>query len=463
MPEKQLHEVARAWREQYDKGRLAFERNNLDYAIALLTQVLEKEPAFYACREALRAAQFKRGGGGGLLRRIGAAPKLVQARVSLRKNPLEALHLVEEVLNSDPLNLEAHKLLAEAALAADLPQTARLSLEIVYKHAPQDREVALRLAPLLAAAGQGAKAEAILQALAAAHPHDSQIAQAVKDLAAQRTLTEGGYAALEDGKGSYRDILRNEQEAVALEQEKRDPQDPRAVEQLIAEYQTRLAREPDNPRAMRALADLYAENGQLNRALELYERLRAVESGDPALERAIAQVREKQYDQELARLDASDPEQAARAEALRRERDKFRLAAARARVDRYPNDLQLRYELGLLYFELNRLPEAIQEFQKAQNHPHLRLQALYHLGQCFARRRMYDLAVRTFENALKEKLVFDEEKKTLLYALGTALEALGRRDQAMEQFKLIYEADIGFKDVAARVDAYYAEQHSKDS
>jgi len=459
MPEKQPSEIPRALREQYDKGRLAFERNNLDYAIRLLTQVLAQEPGFYACREVLRAAQFKRGGGGGLFRKVlGATPKLMQARLALRKDPLEALPLLEEVLNADPLNLEAHKLLAEAALAADLPRTARLSLEIAYKQDPRDRNVALRLARLLAAAGEGAKAEAIISALAAAYPHDSEIAQAVKDVAANRTLTEGGYAALESGEGSYRDILKDEKQAVALEQEKRDYKDASAAQQLLAEYQARLEQEPDNLRLVRALAELYAEQNRFDEALACYQRLQTAETGDPTLERAVAQVHERRLDHLMRQLDPADPAQAARLEALRREKQEFQLAAARARVEKYPHDLQLRYELGLLYLEAGRLTEAIQEFQKAQNNPHIRIQALYHLGECFARRRMYDLAARTFENAIREKPVLDEEKKTLIYALGCALEAMGKRAEAIEQFKLIYEADIGFKDVAARVDAYYAQQ-----
>ncbi len=456
MPEKQLSEIPRALREQYEKGRLAYERNNLDYAITLLTRLLELEPGFYAAREALRAAQFKRGKAGGLFRKVlGAAPKLVQARLALRKNPLEALPLLEDVLNSDPQNLEAHKLLAEAALAADLPRTAQLSLEIAYKQAPHDRHVALPLARLLAAAGQGAKAEAIVTALAAAHPQDPEIAQAVKDVAANRTLVEGGYAALEDGQGSYRDILRDEKEAVALEQEKRDHKDASAAAQLLAEYRARLEKEPGNLRLVRALAELYAEQNRFDEALECYARLQAAETGDPTLERAIAQVRERRLDFLIAQLDPAVPEQAARREALLREKREFQLAAARARVEKYPHDLQLRYELGVLYFELGRLTEAIQEFQKAQNNPHIRIQALYHLGQCFAQRRMYDLAARTFENAIREKPLLDEEKKTLIYALGCALEAMGKKAEAIAQFKLIYEADIGFKDVAARVDAYY--------
>jgi tetratricopeptide (TPR) repeat protein len=62
------------------------------------------------------------------------------------------------------------------------------------------------------------------------------------------------------------------------------------------------------------------------------------------------------------------------------------------------------------------------------------------------------------QNALKEKLVFDDEKKDLIYNLGVMLEQMGKREEAIEQFKQIYESDIGYRDVAAKVDAYYAEQ-----
>lgn len=459
MPEKTLQEIPRAWREQYEKGRTAFDRNNLDYAVDLLTKVLEAEPGFYTCRETLRAAQHKRGRAGGLLRKVlGSAPKVMQARMALRRNPLEALKLAEEILNSDPASLEAHKVLADAALAADLPKTARLSLEIAYKQDPKDREVAMKLAPQLASSGQGVKAEAILNALAAAHPQDPEVARMAKDIAASRTMHEGGYAALEGGGGSYRDILRNEQEAVTLEQEKRDHRSDSDTAALVAQYEARLATEPDNVRLLRQIAELYVEQNQFDEALACYDRLAAANAADPALERLRTRTRERRYEHEIGRLDPAVPEQAARIEALRREKIEFQLADVRGRLERYPNDLQLRYELGLLYFEAGKVSEAIQEFQKSQNNPHIRIQSMQALGECFARRRMHDLAARTFENAIKEKPVFDEEKKGLIYALGNALEAMGRKEEAIEQFKKIYEADIAFRDVAARVDAYYAAQ-----
>ena len=47
-------------------------------------------------------------------------------------------------------------------------------------------------------------------------------------------------------------------------------------------------------------------------------------------------------------------------------------------------------------------------------------------------------------------------KKELTYLLGVVLDKMNRKEEAMEQFKLIYETDIGYRDVSARVDAYYA-------
>ena len=69
---------------------------------------------------------------------------------------------------------------------------------------------------------------------------------------------------------------------------------------------------------------------------------------------------------------------------------------------------------------------------------------------------MNDLAARRLQEALKEKPVFDEEKKDLVYQLGCVLEKMGKKEEAIEQFKQIYELDIGYKDVAAKVDNYYS-------
>ena len=142
----------------------------------------------------------------------------------------------------------------------------------------------------------------------------------------------------------------------------------------------------------------------------------------------------------------------------RRNAASFQLAECQKRVEKYPTDLAIRFEMGVLYFQEGKISEAIQEFQKAQGNPHKRIASMSYLAQCFSSRKMYDMAARRLEDALKEKPGFDDEKKDLIYNLGLVLEKMGKREEAIEQFKLIYEVDIGYKDVAAKVDAFYAGQ-----
>jgi tetratricopeptide (TPR) repeat protein len=460
MPEKELQAIARPLRDQYEKGLAAIHRENLDYAISILDAILRQEPAFYSCREALRAAQFKRAGkkGGFLKRMIGTAshsPLIARGQLALRSNPLDALVTAEQILNSDPHSLAAHRLLAEAALAADLPRTAVLSLDIVFKHAP-DRKSAVKLATALARTGQIARGESILVDLASTFPNDMAIQQALKDVSAQRTLSEG-YDTLEGGTGSYRDVLRDKATAASLEQQQRQSGTADVLSQQAANFEAQLAQDPNNSRLLRAAAQLYSEQKDFDRALACYQRILDAEgASDPTLERIITQTTIQRFQKQIDQLDPAAADHDQERARLGTELKEYTLTQARRLAERYPNDLQLRFDLGLLLFRNNQLNEAIAEFQKAQAHPHRRIQALNLLGQCFARRGLHDLAARSLQTAIREKQTFDDEKKELLYELASVLDQSGKAQEAIESFKLIYEADIGYRDVAAKIDAYYS-------
>jgi tetratricopeptide (TPR) repeat protein len=71
---------------------------------------------------------------------------------------------------------------------------------------------------------------------------------------------------------------------------------------------------------------------------------------------------------------------------------------------------------------------------------------------------MNDMAASQLRAALKEKVGFDEEKKELIYALGTVLEKMGKPEEAIEEFKQIYQVDMGFKDVSEKIDKYYRDK-----
>jgi tetratricopeptide (TPR) repeat protein len=462
MPEKSFNEVARVERELFEKGMAAVERNNLDYALVIFNQVLSKEPGFYECREKLRGTQLKKAGAGrsffkNILGKAGSSPNLAKAQILLRSNPLEAIKSVEEILNSDPNNVLAHRTLAEAAIAADLPKTAVLSLEIARKNAPEDQDVARRLAEALVLLGNVTRAMTIYNELKRLNPFDAELDMTIKNLTASITMAEGGYDEIAGGNASYRDILRNKEEAVSLEQQNRVEKAGDIARRLISEYQARLEKEPKNLKLSRDIAELYTQIKDFDRALEYYNRIVTEEGlNDPSLEKAIADTNLRKYDYQISQIDPNAPDRAEQIAKLGATKEEFLVKDAKRRVEKYPNDLALRFELGIILFNTKKYSEAITELQKSQNNPHLRIRSLILLGQCFLGRNMNDLAVRQLQNALKEKVGFDDERKEILYYLGLALEKMGKRDEAIEQFKLIYEVDSGYRDVAARVDAFYA-------
>ncbi|HXE42128.1 MAG TPA: hypothetical protein VN516_03800, partial [Candidatus Baltobacteraceae bacterium] len=457
-------------RKLFTKGTEALARENLDYAIALLNQALDKEPAFYDCRKALRDAQFQKAGSGGggffkkMLSGAGSSPQIAKAQMTLRNNPGGAMSVAEQVLNSDPNSSAAHKIIVEAAKILELPKTAVLSYETLLKNSPKDKQLAMDFAHALREAGDVSKGEhnrgeKILMDLLRDNPNDGELKMALKDLSARKTLDEGGYGALEGGGGSYRDILRNKDEAVSLEQEKRVEKAADVTERLIGEYEARLQTESNNLKLLRSLAELYTQKKQFDRALPLYDQLKNSEMGnDPSLDQAIAATKVKQFDFQIEQLNPFEADHAARVEQIKAEKLNFQVAECQKRVEKYPTDLMIRFEMGALYFQAGKIGEAIQEFQKAQNNPHKRLPSMNYLAQCFAKRKMFDLAARTLQNAIKEKPAFDDEKKDLIYNLGCVLESMGKKDEAIEQFKQIYETDAGYKDVSAKVEAFYASQ-----
>lgn len=461
MAEKGLNELPRELRVLFTKGTEALQRDNFDYAIDLFNQVLAKAPAVLDARKALRTAQQRRAGNGGgffkkMLSTAGSQPALAKGEMALRKDPAEALQIAEHVLNGDPNNSGAHRLVVKAATIMQLPHTAVMSLEILARNSPKDRDLAIQFAYSLADAGEISRGERILAELLRQMPGDNDLAQALKNVSARKTLNEGGYEALADGSGSFRDILKDKQEAIILEQQNRQVQPEDKAELLIGEYESRIKTEPNNLKTLRSLAELYTQKKQYDKALGYYDQIKASDIGaDASLDRAIADTRMRKFEHEISQLDPNALDYSEKLAQLEATKQSYQLAECQKRAERFPTDLGIRFELGQLYFRLGKIAEATKEFQKAQHNPHKKIASMNYLAQCYARRGIDDLAATTLQEAIKEKLIFDDEKKELVYNLGTVLEKMGKAEEAIAQFKQIFAVDSEYKDVDAKIEAYY--------
>ena len=200
---------------------------------------------------------------------------------------------------------------------------------------------------------------------------------------------------------------------------------------------------------IRALAELHCRIKHFDKSIGYYERFNKTNlRSDAAVDRAIVDTKLLQLDWRI--------EQAGEAEAgeLSDERKAFEMVQIQHLSDTYPSDLSLRYDLGVLQLEAGETTLAIQSFQRAQANPHREIASLMQIGRCFAKRGMNDMAANTLQKALEKKEVMDDEKMDLHYQLGYVLSSMGRTEESVDQFKIIYERDIGYRDVADRVDAY---------
>jgi tetratricopeptide (TPR) repeat protein len=299
------------------------------------------------------------------------------------------------------------------------------------------------------------------QEIATLKPNDIGVQQKVREAAALATMEKGKW---EDKGADFRAKLKDEAEAGQIEQESRIVRNVDDVRDMIEQLEAGLAKGEESLDSLRKLADLYQRSEKHDKALEFYDRIvQHMETMDPHIDRAIEKSNVAKFmlaTKEWLEYAKSGPEQKVEAEGqiaeIRQQRLDYQLERAKFRVSSYPNDMQLRYDLALVHWERREVDEALQQFQMSQKNPQRRLPSLVYLGRCFHVKKQYDMAVEQITKAVNDMIAMNEEKLDALYHLGVCYEDMGNREKAAECFKMIYQSDIKFRDVAERMEKLYA-------
>jgi len=464
MPEILVASLDPRHQKLVENARVALDRGNFDYVIEVTSQVLTLFPGCLPVRKLQRIAQVRqqRSRSGGFLGRtlsgLSTAPFLLGGG---RKNPDKLLTRAEAMLAKDPLNVTALKLLAEAAGALGLLETVAFALDCVREIEPENRANLLALGEAWFAVGKPAEALGIADEILRLKPTDVDAQALMRKASVAKTVTDHHW---DQPRTDFREKLRDADQAVSLEQSAKRVTGDIMTQRLLDEALARVAKEPDNLNHYRSVAQAYRQQGQLNDALVWIRKAREQPIGkaDAALEKqeselAVAIIQERVRTAEAAvALAPGDEALAADLEATRREYKEFKLAETKRTVERYPNDYPVRHALGVLLLELNQVDSAIAQFQQAQKGPTVRVAALVGLGRCFKMKRLYDLAAAQFILAKTELTSLDEIKKEIVYELGCCYELMSKPDAAMVEFKIIYSEDIGFRDVAVKINLFYS-------
>jgi len=446
------------------KALSAFEVRNFGYAISLLQSVVTEEPLFLDGRRLLRRAAFentkgKKGFFGGM-----SKPSLTGFKSGgmVKKDPLAAMAEAEKILETDPGSDAGNMLLFDAAMALEHTEIASFALETRRQANPKDTKILHHLARHYYDIGLPEKALESYNAVLAINPNDIAAVKGSKDASARVSMASGGWETAKD----YRDLIKDKEQAVALEQVSRVIKDEDTIDQLLAELSERYAQDQTNLDVVRKIAGLYEQRNDLASALTWLEyAVQLTNRSDPGLLRKVADMQMRRIDHRVRELgeqlaDPALPEAdraalAAELEELNVRRAEELIDEARRRVERNPTDLQVRFELGEVLMRAGHYGEAMPELQKAMQSPNVRVRSMGLLGRCMVAKEMYDLAEVQFKKAVSEISGMDETKKDLLYNLALVYEKMGRNDEYIESMKRIYEVDFGYRDVAKRVEDWY--------
>lgn len=132
----------------------------------------------------------------------------------------------------------------------------------------------------------------------------------------------------------------------------------------------------------------------------------------------------------------------------------------RGRSDRYPNETQWKYELGLRLKRLGNHHEAIKAFQAARHDPERRGLVLMELAESLQTMKQFQPALVTYQKAIDS--LSDKQlklKKAALYRAGLLAGGLKELSLAEKYFSQLIGLDFNYKDATERLDKIQKLRH----
>jgi tetratricopeptide (TPR) repeat protein len=427
----------------------AVKRRNYPLAVKIYSQVLAIQPDYGDARDGLRKALFAKAAQkptSKLVAILGGGVHLLTGHLlRLCGQHNGAANAFERYLALDPLHEGSNLALATSLRKAGHRRSALAVFAAYAQQQPRCLLAARSAGALLYEQGKLHEALAFYEMALKVDPRDQEALKARKDLAAEGALKSTGIETAQ----SSRELIKDKSLAQKLEQQSRIQLSPEELDRQIAATEEELQQKSGDPALLRRMGKLLEQKKDLRGALECLESAAQKLPDDQDLLDQVGDLRlrvqESFVQKAIARGDSAAAERAERA------LNDARAAEYRRRIDKNPADLGLRFSLGSALCELRDFDAAIAELQQAVKDPRKKAEAMFLLGRAFRGKGLPDLALGQYEKALAAAGQATLAKDAL-YEMGGLCEEQGKRDAALLHYGRILEQDIGYRDVAQRVD-----------
>lgn len=299
-------------------------------------------------------------------------------------------------------------------------------------------------------------------------PADTALIAELKQLTAQRAITQGGYAeaATSAETGGFRRFVKDLDKQRELEAAESISGTADSQQIALEKARQEHLANPLSPDAVSKYGQLLRRMGgeeaeKEARALYLsaYETIGEYRFKALAADLDISRLRRDLRAAEESLAAAPDEESRRQAVATRRKAllDRERREFAE-RVAKYPTDRKLKIDLGRVLIELGEHEEAMGCFQVCKDEPKYRVESAHMLGRCFAASGWHQEATGEYREALEHLDATERDRELpIRYDLMLSLMALARSETSVQHARdaaeicsLILRRDIGFRDIRDR-------------
>ena len=346
-----------------------------------------------------------------------------------------------------------------AAVEADQLELANMLtirvLTIVSRAKKVSRSQVLQVKDLASAAGAWNEAIAAGQLAMQMDPSDSELDTQLKDLAAQRAMSQGGYEDAGGKEGGFREMVKDMDKQRELEQEESISGVGGSEEQVLERACEQYEASPESPDVLNRYAQLLRKTGtteSINEAIKVYlagfetsgEYRFRMHAGDlmimlsrRAIDEATDPLRKEESEAELLELEINE---------------------YRQRAERYPTDRGIKFKLGDIAFRANDIGAAMECFQKSKDEPKLRTRSGHYLARCFACEGWHSEAVDEYRDTISNMDATERDLELdIRYDMMESLIELARAErsdmmakEALEICSGIARKDITYRDIRVR-------------
>lgn len=444
--------------DHYESAVNAVRRQKFPQAIKFFLKSLAKDPDYIEARRGLRAVALKEFNGKALPALASCLGDLFTIAIAkTKKRHEDGLSACDRVLSKVPNHKWSLSQGLSFAQELELLKAQEFFHTVLAESQPENADLVIDAADFLSDLGGDAfeKAVQLMTNLTSAFPNDSDLNSERNRIEAKKVVKK-----LENAEDQT-DALKDKDAAKKLEEESQQIKTADDLLRAIERAQEREQAEPESARAKEVLADLLFRKGDLLEAIDMFKASIELDPNNQSIQARLGDTRFKLINEQIKTMEARRTQlSGAELEDLeerlvekKKELRDTRFNEYARRLNVNPNDLKTRFELGSLYFKAKAFDKAIQQFQRSVQDARLAFRSSEYLGHCFKHKKLYDMAIREFENAAKKSGSNASDRLNVLYETANCYISSNNKAKALDVYKHILEKDFGFKDVASKVEA----------